>query len=304
LRRVERAERAPSTGFRRPDGLSPHGRPVHEEKRAEHEAQLLLPATASAVPVLERGKETSLSRKGKLLATVIGFRCCLYQRLLQAEMRHSMTPSLPKVKDAVVRTPKGFRCRLSQRSRHAEMRHSMTSRLPKVKDAVVRTPKGFRCRLSQRLLQAEVRHSMTSRLPKVKDAVVRTPKGFRCRLSQRSRHAEMGHSMTSRLPKVKDDVVRTPKGYRCCLSQRLLQAEVGHSMTSRLPKVKDAVVRTPQGLLPATASAVPVLERGKKTSLSRKGKLICRYFQPNIRTTSKLEAGRACRTSSRYWSRS
>ena len=74
-------------------------------------------------------------------------------------------------------------------------------------------------------------------------------------------------------------------------------------MTSRLPKVKDAVVRTPQGLLPATASAVPVLERGKKTSLSRKGKLICRYFQPNIRTTSKLEAGRACRTSSRYWSR-
>ena len=26
----------------------------------------------------------------------------------------------------------------------------MTSRLPKVKDAVVRTPKGFRCRLSQR----------------------------------------------------------------------------------------------------------------------------------------------------------
>jgi hypothetical protein len=49
---------------------------------------------------------------------------------------------------------------------------------------------------------------------------------------------------------------------------------------------------------------VPVLERGKKTSLSRKGKLICRYFQPNIRTTSKLEAGRACRTSFRYWSRS
>ena len=87
-----------------------------------------------------------------------------------------MTPSLPKVKDAVVRTPKGFRCRLSQRLLQAEARHSMTSRLPKVKDAVVQTPRGFRCRLSQRLLQAEVRHSMTSRLPKVKDAVVRTPK--------------------------------------------------------------------------------------------------------------------------------
>ena len=53
----------------------------------------------------------------------------------------------------------------------------MTSRLPKVEDAVVRTPKGFRCRLSQRLLHVERGHSMTSRLPKVKDAVVRTPKG-------------------------------------------------------------------------------------------------------------------------------
>ena len=103
--------------------------------------------------------------------------------------------------------------------------------------------------------------------------------------------------MSPSLPKVKDAVVRTPKGFRCRLSQRSRHAEMGHSMTSRLPKVKDAVVRTPQGLLPATASAVPVLERGKKTSLSRKGKLICRYFQPNIRTTSKLEAGRACRTS-------
>ena len=29
--------------------------------------QLLLPATTSAVPVLERGKETSLSRKGELV---------------------------------------------------------------------------------------------------------------------------------------------------------------------------------------------------------------------------------------------
>ena len=46
-----------------------------------------------------------------------------------------------------------------------------------------------------------------------------------------------------------------------------------------------------QLLLPATASAVPVLERGKETSLSRKGKLVCsRYSQPNTRTTSKFEA--------------
>jgi hypothetical protein len=53
-----------------------------------------------------------------------------------------MTSRLPKVKDAVVQAPEGFRCRLSQRLLHAEMRHSMASRLPKVKDAVVRTPKG------------------------------------------------------------------------------------------------------------------------------------------------------------------
>ena len=31
-----------------------------------------------------------------------------------------------------------------------------------------------------------------------------------------------------------------------------------------------------QLLLPATATAVPALERGKETSLSRKGKLVCR----------------------------
>ena len=49
-----------------------------------------------------------------------------------------------------------------------------------------------------------------------------------------------------------------------------------------------------QLLQPATASAVPVLERRKETSLSRKGKLVCRYSQPNTRTTSKFEAGRAC----------
>ena len=47
-------------------------------------------------------------------------------------------------------------------------------------------------------------------------------------------------------------------------------------------------------LMPATASAVPVFERGNETSLSRKGKLVCRYSQPNTRTTSKFEAGRAC----------
>jgi len=56
-----------------------------------------------------------------------------------------------------------------------------------------------------------------------------------------------------------------------------------------------------QLLLPVTASAVPALERGKETSLSRKGKLVCRYSLPNARTTSKFEAGRACRTSSTYW---
>ena len=56
-----------------------------------------------------------------------------------------------------------------------------------------------------------------------------------------------------------------------------------------------------QLLMPATASAVPVLERGKETSLSRKGKLVCRCSQPNARTTSKFEAGRACGTSSKHW---
>ena len=56
-----------------------------------------------------------------------------------------------------------------------------------------------------------------------------------------------------------------------------------------------------QLLLPTTASAVPALERGKETSLSRKGKLVCRYSQPNARTTSKFEAGRACGTSSTHW---
>ena len=56
-----------------------------------------------------------------------------------------------------------------------------------------------------------------------------------------------------------------------------------------------------QLLLPTTASAVTALERGKKTSLSRKGKLVCGYSQPNTRTTSKFEAGRACGTSSTHW---
>jgi len=56
-----------------------------------------------------------------------------------------------------------------------------------------------------------------------------------------------------------------------------------------------------QLLLSATALAVPALERGKETSLSRKGKLVCRYSQPNAMTTSKFEARRACRTSSTYW---
>jgi len=56
-----------------------------------------------------------------------------------------------------------------------------------------------------------------------------------------------------------------------------------------------------QLLMPATASAVPVLERGKETSLSRKGKLVSKYSQPNTRTTSKFEAGGACGTSSTHW---
>ena len=56
-----------------------------------------------------------------------------------------------------------------------------------------------------------------------------------------------------------------------------------------------------QLLLPVTASAVPALERGKETSLSRKGKLVCRYSQLNTKTTSKFEAERACRMSSTYW---
>ena len=56
-----------------------------------------------------------------------------------------------------------------------------------------------------------------------------------------------------------------------------------------------------QLLLPATASAVPVLEKGKETSLSRKGKLVCRYSQPNAKTTSKFESGRACGMSSTHW---
>jgi len=56
-----------------------------------------------------------------------------------------------------------------------------------------------------------------------------------------------------------------------------------------------------QLLLPATASAVPAFERGKETSLSRKGELVCMYSQPDARTTSKFEAGGACITSSTYW---
>ena len=66
LRRGERAEQAPRTGFRRPDGPSPHGRPVHEERRAEREAPALTAGDRVGGAGFERGKETSLSRKGKL----------------------------------------------------------------------------------------------------------------------------------------------------------------------------------------------------------------------------------------------